>query len=55
MRGWVWRGVWVALVFVALAAAGCAETVRCPDGQIFDEDGECINIRDGGPALDSAP
>lgn len=38
----------VLLAFVALLA-GCAETVRCPDGQIFDDDGACVPIPDGGP------
>ena len=36
------------LAFVALLA-GCAETVRCPDGQIFGHDGACVPIPDAGP------
>jgi len=42
------RALWVALLAAALAA-GCAETVRCPDGQVFDDDGECAPIPDAGP------
>ncbi len=37
------------VLVVALLVAGCAETVRCPDGEVFDEDGECVPIPDAGP------
>lgn len=39
-------GLWIGL---ALSVGGCVETVRCPDGQIFDERGDCAAIPDGGP------
>jgi hypothetical protein len=39
MRRW-----WVAIVL--LLAGACAETERCPDGQVFDRDGSCIPIED---------
>jgi hypothetical protein len=39
----------LAFALAALAALGCAETERCPDGHIFDDDGTCIPIPDGGP------
>lgn len=42
----------LALV-VLLAFGGCAETVRCPDGEIFDSDGACVPIPDGGPDDDA--
>ncbi len=41
------------IVIVFLVLAGCAETVRCPDGQIFASDGTCVPITDAG-ALDAA-
>ena len=39
------------LFAMMLILAGCAETVRCPDGQVFGDDGRCepIDDRDGGP------
>ncbi len=39
---------WLAVLLACAAAAGCVETVRCPDGEIFDERGECIAIPDAG-------
>jgi len=43
----------IGLVACFLLGAGCAETVRCPDGQIFDEAGECVQIPDAG--VDAGP
>jgi len=37
------------LLVSAILLAGCAETVRCPDGRIFDDHGECVEIPDAGP------
>lgn len=52
----------LGLVALLALATGCAETVRCPDGEIFDERGECAPIPDAGPgpgtdagAPDAAP
>ncbi len=42
MRAWLGLLAWIAL------ATGCAETVRCPDGEVFDERGECVPIPDAG-------
>jgi len=42
------RALYAALLAACLAA-GCAETVRCPDGRVFDDDGECVAIPDAGP------
>lgn len=36
------------VVFVALLAMACAETARCPMGQIFDSNGQCVDIPDAG-------
>lgn len=46
---------WIALAWMvlALAVAGCTETVRCPDGQIFDAMGACVDIPDSGPRPDA--
>ncbi|HJL18069.1 MAG TPA: hypothetical protein RMH99_20565 [Sandaracinaceae bacterium LLY-WYZ-13_1] len=44
--------VWVGLLVLAGLLGGCAETVRCPEGEIFDEAGECVSIPDGGPPTD---
>ncbi|MCB9591278.1 MAG: hypothetical protein H6719_00990 [Sandaracinaceae bacterium] len=43
MRRW-------ALVFAVFGAlsGGCAETVRCDDGEVFDDGGECGPIPDAG-------
>jgi hypothetical protein len=38
----------LAALLVAMLGAGCAETVRCPDGQIFADDGTCVPIPDAG-------
>jgi phenylpropionate dioxygenase-like ring-hydroxylating dioxygenase large terminal subunit len=46
------RRAWlIALLFLG----GCAETVRCPDGQYFDRDGRCVPIPDAGPPADASP
>lgn len=42
---------WIALALVVFA--GCAETVRCPDGQVFGDDGACIPIADAGSGDDA--
>lgn len=42
---------WIVLV---VALVGCAETVRCPDGQIFSATGECVPIPDGGSRPDAS-
>ena len=42
-------GVTLALV---LLLSACAETQRCPDGQIFDDAGRCVPIPDAGPEAD---
>ena len=44
MRAW--------LLLAAVLLAGCAETVRCADGEIFDDDGSCVPIPDAGPDED---
>lgn len=41
-------------LLLALLLTGCAETVRCPDGQVFDDDGACVDIPDAGPARDAS-
>lgn len=46
------RTLWILVGVLALA--GCSETVRCPDGQIFDEDGACVDIPDGGTRSDAS-
>lgn len=43
------------LVLLLAFLSGCAETVRCPDGEVFDDDGDCEPITDrptdaGAPA-----
>lgn len=38
----------LALLMLVLLAVGCAETVRCPDGEVFDGDDECAPIPDAG-------
>lgn len=40
-------------LWLALALGGCPETVRCPDGQVFDDDGACVPIPDAGPEGDA--
>lgn len=47
-----WMMLATALAWTTLTA--CAETVRCPDGEIFDENGACVPIPDGGPG-DAGP
>jgi hypothetical protein len=43
----------ILVVFWILASVSCAETVRCPDGEVFDEDGDCVPIPDAaGEASD---
>ena len=39
---------WMALVIAGMVSVGCAETVRCPDGEIFDDDAECTPVPDAG-------
>ena len=36
---------WLFVIAVLLASA-CAETERCPDGEVFDRDGRCVPIED---------
>lgn len=43
---------WIALALLVLA--GCAETVRCPEGQVFDEAGACVPIPDAGSSQGDA-
>lgn len=40
----------LAAAALLVILAGCAETVRCPEGQVFGDDGRCkaIGARDGG-------
>ena len=38
----------ILVAIVALLGTSCAETVRCPDGEIFDMKGKCIDIPDAG-------
>ncbi len=37
------------LVLFVVTVAGCAETVRCPEGRIFADGGACVSIPDAGP------
>lgn len=39
----------LSTVLLLVVLTGCAETVRCPDGHVFDDDGDCIPITDAGP------
>lgn len=48
MRGALTLVGWLVVLLASAAAAGCVETVRCPEGEIFDERGECIAIPDAG-------
>lgn len=48
MRRSLTLGGWLVVFLTSAAAAGCVETVRCPEGEIFDERGECIAIPDAG-------
>ena len=41
------RALFLSMMVLGVCA-GCAETVRCPDGQVFDEMGECVPIPDAG-------
>lgn len=43
----------VALILL-VALGGCAETVRCPEGEIFDSDNACVPIPDAGPDDDAS-
>ncbi|MBX3270899.1 MAG: hypothetical protein KF729_11605 [Sandaracinaceae bacterium] len=45
------------LIALFVLVAGCVETVRCPDGEIFDARGECVPIPDAGADAgpDAAP
>lgn len=43
------RLVIAALLFLSSA---CAETIRCPDGQVFDAAGNCVPIED---VVDAGP
>lgn len=36
------------LALLGCLAAGCAETQRCPDAEVFDEGGRCRPIPDAG-------
>jgi hypothetical protein len=44
---------WALALLLAVATTGCAETVRCPEDQVFDEDGECVPAPDGGLGADA--
>ena len=37
------------VVLFACALLGCAESVRCPENEVFDDAGVCAPIRDAGP------
>lgn len=39
----------LVLALALLGLAGCAETVRCPEGEIFGDGGACVAIPDAGP------
>ena len=41
--------LWGIILLATALATGCAETVRCPDGEVFGESGECVDIPDAGP------
>lgn len=47
MRWW-----WLAAATSFVLLSGCAETVRCPDGQVFGDNGDCAPIPDAGPPRD---
>lgn len=51
MRAWLYA----VLAAAVLAGAGCAETERCPDASVFDDDGRCVPIPDAGAPRDAAP
>lgn len=38
----------VLLVLLVMVATACAETQRCPDAEVFDENGRCGPIPDAG-------
>lgn len=42
-----------SLMLFALVLLGCAETVRCPEGQVFGSGGACVPIPDGGGPVDA--
>ncbi|MFK7990920.1 MAG: hypothetical protein AB8I08_33175 [Sandaracinaceae bacterium] len=43
------------ILWSAALLGGCPETVRCDDGEVFDEDGECGPIPDAGDSRDAGP
>lgn len=38
----------ISVLFVASLLGGCPETVRCDEGEVFNEEGECGPIPDAG-------
>ena len=42
------RATILCLLLMTLGLYSCAETVRCPEGEVFDETGRCIPIPDAG-------
>jgi hypothetical protein len=45
------RAVFALMIPLVIAlASACAETERCPDGEVFDREGRCVPIpaRDAG-------
>lgn len=46
------RATLLSFLLIAFGLYSCAETVRCPEGEVFDETGRCIAIPDAGAELD---
>ena len=37
---------------IGALSSGCPETRRCPDAQVFDEEGRCVGVPDAAAATD---